>query len=269
MQWLWSRHGRGHFIKTYILGRDGSFLSYAMNLKSTLLLHRWTGFNMPKNYCSCARGKDARVMQCSVWRAQCSLPMKSFAHVLPAFCRSRTSILPSGLTVPNHALKCRLSTAPLPEKTKVWNLDGVGAERTLSGKRLHNEGRDAYGWVEMRAAMLTTGHILYGLYFNEDLLLRKVPRQTGFGSFKMEITRKYYMVNKDKKIFFFLKRSQLGFVSVNCTLGGRYPGCKNHPGEMIPGDRIVLKCEMIWKVVQKVSLISLRSSTLIRLYGPR
>lgn len=69
-----------------------------------------------------------------------------------AFCRSRTSLLPSGLTVPNHALKCRLLMAPLPEKTKVWNLDGVGAERTLSGKRLHNEmGRDANGWVEMRA----------------------------------------------------------------------------------------------------------------------
>lgn len=57
----------------------------------------------------------------------------------------------------------------------MWNLDGVGAERTLSGKRLHNEmGRNANGWVEMRAAMLTTGHILYSLYFNEDLLLRKV-----------------------------------------------------------------------------------------------
>lgn len=181
MQSLWSQHGRCHFIKTYILGRDGSFLSYTMNLKSTLLLHRWTAFNM--NYCSRARGKDARVMQCSDWRAQFCPPMKSFTHVLPAFCRSRTSLLPSGLTVPNHALKCRLLTAPLPEKTKVWNLDGVGAERTLSGKRLHNEmGRDAYGRVEMRAVMLTKGHILYCSYFNEVLLQRKVQRRTTFGS---------------------------------------------------------------------------------------
>lgn len=188
--------------------------------------------------------------------------MKSFTHVLPAFCRSQTTLLPSGLTVPNHALKCRLLTAPLPGKTKVWNLDGVGAERTLSGKRLHNQmGRDASAWVEMRAVMLTTGRILYSLYFNEVLLLRKAPRRTAFGSLGMQITHKYYTVNKDK--------NELGFVSVNCTLGGRYPGCKNHPGEMIPGGRIVLKCEMIWKVVQKVSLISSRSSTLISLYGPR
>lgn len=203
MQSLWSQHGRGHFIKTYILGRDGSVLSYAMNLKSTLLLHRWTVFNMTKNY-SRAQGKNACVTQCSGWRTQCSLPMKSFAHVLSAFCRSRTSLLPSGLTVPNHALKCRLLMAPLPEKTKVCNLDGSGAERTLSGKRLHNEiGWCAYGSVEMRAVMLTTGHILYSLNFNEVLLLRKVPRRTSFWSFGMEITHEYYMVNKDKNDFFF------------------------------------------------------------------
>lgn len=182
MQCVWSPYRRGHFIKTYILGRDGSFLSYAMNLKSTLLLHRWTVFNMPKNCCSRARGKDARVMKCPVWPAQFCLPTKSFAHVLPAFCRSWTSLLPSGLTVPNHALKCRLLPAPLPEKTKVWNLDGAGAERSLSGKLLHNEmGRDANGWVEMRALMLMTGHILYSLYFNEVLLPHKVLRWTAFG----------------------------------------------------------------------------------------
>lgn len=149
-------------------------------------------------------------MQCSECRAQFSLPMESFALNLPGFCRSRTSLLPSSLTVPNHALKCHLLTAPLPEKTKVWNLDGVGAERTLSGKRLHNEmGRDANGWVEMRAVMLRTGHLLFSLYFNEDLFLHKVPRRTAFGSFRMEITHKYYMVNKEKKDFFLKKGHSL------------------------------------------------------------
>lgn len=63
-------------------------------------------------------------------------------------------------------------------------------------------GRDASAWVEMRAVMLTTGRILYSLYFNEVLLLRKAPRRTAFGSLGMQITHKYYTVNKDKNDFF-------------------------------------------------------------------
>lgn len=62
-----------------------------------------------------------------------------------------------------------------PRQTKVWNLDRVGAERTLSGKRLHNEmGPDASSWVQITAVMLTSGQTGYVLtksccYVNSEM----------------------------------------------------------------------------------------------------
>lgn len=81
----------------------------------------------------------------------------------------------------------------------------------------------------------------------------------------MEITDKDYMVNEDNSD----KRSWFSFISVNYTSCCIYAGCKNQPGEMISDERIVLKCEMTWKAVRKVLLISFRYSALIRLYEPR
>lgn len=46
----------------------------------------------------------------------------------------------------------------------MWNPDRAAAERTLSGKRLHNDaGLDAHGWVEIQAGTNR-------LCFNEGLL---------------------------------------------------------------------------------------------------
>lgn len=39
------------------------------------------------------------------------------------------------------------------------------------------------------------------------------------------------------------------FISVDYALCRIYAGYKNQPGEMIPIERIVLKCEMTWKAV--------------------